>query len=225
MRDEYVDTNVQGTLKLAQQAAAAGVRHFVFMSSIAVNGPTTDGRAAFRETDTVAPCTIYGETKAAAEEGLRALASRSGMSFTIVRAPMIYGDKNAKGSFHADAGYFRGATTAVCRGTEPARFRRRRKYRQLYGLSAGWQRERFRGFHRCGQRANINRRIRPAYREGAAPSDFAVSGAGAIAQFCFARDPKTILDRKHDRLAGAQYRKGSRCRLAASGDAWRRDWR
>src|SRR5437588_9374191 len=49
-RDLYHETNVNGTLRLAREAAAAGVRHFVFMSSIAVNGPLTDGRAPFRET-------------------------------------------------------------------------------------------------------------------------------------------------------------------------------
>jgi UDP-glucose 4-epimerase len=98
MHHDYKDTNTEGTLKLAREATIAGVRHFVFMSSIAVNGPTTDGRAPFLESDPPAPRSVYGETKAAAEEGLRAIAGGSDMAITIVRPPMIYG-RNAKGSF------------------------------------------------------------------------------------------------------------------------------
>jgi UDP-glucose 4-epimerase len=90
--------NADGTLRLAQAAAALGARHFVFLSSIAVNGSTTDGRAAFRETDAPAPRSIYGETKAAAEQGLSALAAQSAMGVTVIRPPMIYG-REAKGSF------------------------------------------------------------------------------------------------------------------------------
>lgn len=96
-RDEYVSVNVDGTLNLARQAKAAGVRDFVFMSSIAVNGSSTGGRAPFREGDAPDPKTLYGETKAAAEAGLRAIASPD-MAVTVVRPPMIYGS-NAKGSF------------------------------------------------------------------------------------------------------------------------------
>jgi len=97
-RDLYLTTNTNGTLRLARDAASAGVRHFVFMSSIAVNGPMTDGRAPFRETDTPAPCNTYAETKAAAEESLRELASRSHMAVTVIRSPLIYG-RQAKGNF------------------------------------------------------------------------------------------------------------------------------
>ena len=96
-REEYAAVNVDGTLNLARQAKAAGVRDFVFMSSIAVNGSSTDGRSPFREDDAPDPKTLYGETKAAAEAGLRAIASPD-MAVTAVRPPMIYG-RHAKGSF------------------------------------------------------------------------------------------------------------------------------
>jgi UDP-glucose 4-epimerase len=98
-RDAYFEINTAGTLQLARQAAAAGVKHVVFVSSIAVNGATTEGRPPFRESDTPAPVSVYGETKAAAEQGLRAIAAQTGLAVTAVRLPMIYG-RNAKGSFH-----------------------------------------------------------------------------------------------------------------------------
>ncbi|MBI3434473.1 MAG: NAD-dependent epimerase/dehydratase family protein [Proteobacteria bacterium] len=99
-RDAYVEVNTEGALCLARAAAVAGVRHFVFMSSIFVNGLATDGRAAFNEMDLPAPGSVYGETKAAAEVGLRAIVTQSAMACTVIRPPMIYG-RHAKGSFRA----------------------------------------------------------------------------------------------------------------------------
>ncbi len=96
----YFEVNTAGTLHLARAAAASGIRHFVFVSSIAVNGMTTDGRGAFREDDAPSPQTVYGKTKAAAEAGLAEIANRTGMSVTTIRPPMIYG-RHAKGSFRA----------------------------------------------------------------------------------------------------------------------------
>jgi UDP-glucose 4-epimerase len=97
-QDQYVETNTNGTLTLARAAADAGVRHFVFASSIAVNGTTTDGRAPFHETDSPAPRSVYGRSKAAAEEGLAAISAKFGMAVTAIRPPLIYG-RAAKGSF------------------------------------------------------------------------------------------------------------------------------
>jgi len=97
-RDQYFETNTAGTLRLAAAAADAGVPHFVFASSILMHGTTTDGRAPFTETDTPAPRCIYGQSKAAAEEGLAALSARSGMAVTAIRPPLIYG-RAAKGNF------------------------------------------------------------------------------------------------------------------------------
>lgn len=97
-KDLYFETNTTGTIHLAQAAAAAGVRNFIFASSIAVNGVSTDGRGPFRESDAPAPQSIYGRTKAAAEDGLRNVAAKTGMAVAAMRPPMIYG-ANAKGSF------------------------------------------------------------------------------------------------------------------------------
>jgi UDP-glucose 4-epimerase len=99
-RELYFETNTAATLHLAEAAAAAGVRHFVFASSIAVNGAIAEEGRPFRETDAPSPQTVYGSTKAAAEAGLATIAERSGMSVDAIRPPMIYG-RHAKGSFRS----------------------------------------------------------------------------------------------------------------------------
>jgi UDP-glucose 4-epimerase len=96
--DQYFSVNVDGTIRLAHCAADAGVRHFIFLSSVAVNGSTTDGRPPFNEDDIPSPTTVYGRSKAAAEEGLAKLAASSSLRVTAIRAPMIYGD-GAGGNF------------------------------------------------------------------------------------------------------------------------------
>jgi UDP-glucose 4-epimerase len=94
----YWSVNVEGTRHLAQSAADAGVRDFVFLSSIAVNGSNTEGRAPFSERDAVAPDTIYGQSKAAAEDVLRTISANCSTRVTAVRPPMIYG-RGARGNF------------------------------------------------------------------------------------------------------------------------------
>jgi UDP-glucose 4-epimerase len=89
--DFYFEVNAHGTLRLAEAAAAAGVRDFVFASSIAVNGNATDRRAPFRESDAPAPVGSYGESKAAAEHGLAEIAGRTGMAVTAFRPPLVHG--------------------------------------------------------------------------------------------------------------------------------------
>src|SRR5216683_3380765 len=97
-KDLYFSINVEGTMQLARSAITAGVQKFIFLSSIAVNGSTTDGRGAFSEHDCMAPNTVYGKTKAAAEHRLSDLAADGKMSITAIRAPMIYG-AGAVGNF------------------------------------------------------------------------------------------------------------------------------
>ena len=97
-RDEYFAINAEGTARLAAQAQTVGVKKFVFMSSIAVNGSNSRSGTQFTENDIPRPSTIYGESKAAAEDALRLLSDRTGLRVTVVRPPMIYG-RRAKGSF------------------------------------------------------------------------------------------------------------------------------
>lgn len=83
--------NTAGTLNLARQAATAGVRRFVFVSSIKVNGEATAPGHAFRHDDPPAPLDPYGISKREAEDGLREIAAATGMEVVIVRPPLVYG--------------------------------------------------------------------------------------------------------------------------------------
>lgn len=88
---EFRQANVEGTLQLARQAVAAGVRRFVFVSSIKVSGELTEPGAAFKADDEPQACDPYGISKREAEDGLLALAAESGLEIVIVRPPLIYG--------------------------------------------------------------------------------------------------------------------------------------
>lgn len=83
--------NVEGTLNLARQAASAGVRRFVFVSSIKVNGESTPPGRPFRANDPPAPADPYGVSKLEAEQGLFVLARDSGMEVVVVRPVLVYG--------------------------------------------------------------------------------------------------------------------------------------
>lgn len=93
---EFMRANTEGTLRLAEQAARAGARRFVFVSSIGVNGAETFG-SPFTEADPAAPQSPYAVSKHLAEEGLKDLSARTGMAVTIVRPALVYG-KGAPGN-------------------------------------------------------------------------------------------------------------------------------
>ena len=88
---EFRRVNVQGTLNLARQAAAAGVRRFVFVSSIKVNGDATQLGRPFTADDAPAPLDAYGVSKMEAEQGLCEIARKTGMEVVIIRPPLVYG--------------------------------------------------------------------------------------------------------------------------------------
>ena len=83
--------NVDGTLNLASQASAAGVKRFVFVSSVKVNGESTPPGKAFTDADTPNPKDAYGKSKHEAELGLRQLSANTGMEIVIIRPPLVYG--------------------------------------------------------------------------------------------------------------------------------------
>lgn len=83
--------NVDGTLNLACQARDAGVRRFIFVSSIKVNGEFTEPGNPFSADQVPAPVDPYGISKQEAEEGLRAIAATSEMEVVIVRPTLVYG--------------------------------------------------------------------------------------------------------------------------------------
>jgi len=88
---EYRKANVEATLNLARQAATAGVKRFIFASSIKVNGEYTDAEKPFTETDTPNPKDAYGISKFEAEQGLLLIAKQTGMEVVIIRPPLVYG--------------------------------------------------------------------------------------------------------------------------------------
>ncbi len=93
---KYQQVNVDGTLNLARQAAAAGAQRFVFMSSIGVNGNINI--CPFTEADTPAPVEVYAQSKWEAEQGLWDIQSETGMELVIIRPPLVYGP-GAPGNF------------------------------------------------------------------------------------------------------------------------------
>jgi nucleoside-diphosphate-sugar epimerase len=94
---EYRRANVEATERLARQAAAAGVRRLVFMSSIKVNGEATHGRP-YTETDPPRPEDAYGTSKWETERALARVATESGLEVVVLRPPLVYGP-GVKGNF------------------------------------------------------------------------------------------------------------------------------
>jgi nucleoside-diphosphate-sugar epimerase len=88
---EFRRVNVDGTLNLARQAAAVGVRRFVFVSSVKVNGEATHLDQPFEADEVPAPLDAYGVSKMEAEQGLRAIAAQTSMEVVIIRPPLVYG--------------------------------------------------------------------------------------------------------------------------------------
>ena len=95
---EFRRINVRGSLNVAKAAAAAGVRRLVFVSSIKVNGESTDAGFPFKASDPPAPADPYGVSKYEAEVGLRELAQTTGLELVIVRPVLVYGP-GVKGNF------------------------------------------------------------------------------------------------------------------------------
>ncbi|KWF23618.1 NAD-dependent dehydratase [Burkholderia ubonensis] len=87
----YLETNVEGTLRVARAAHAIGARRFVYVSSIKAVGESSAGRAPLSEVDEPAPLDPYGISKLEAERGLVAFGRDSGMEIVIVRPPLVYG--------------------------------------------------------------------------------------------------------------------------------------
>jgi nucleoside-diphosphate-sugar epimerase len=88
---EFRRVNVEGTVNLARQAAATGVRRFVFLSSVKVNGEATLEGHPFTADDAPAPADFYGVSKHEAEQALRKIAADTRMELVIIRPPLVYG--------------------------------------------------------------------------------------------------------------------------------------
>ena len=87
----FREVNVGGTLNLARQAAVAGVKRFVFISTAKVNGESTQPDRPFTEADIPNPQDAYSLSKYEAEQGLRQISADTGMEVVIIRPPLVYG--------------------------------------------------------------------------------------------------------------------------------------
>jgi nucleoside-diphosphate-sugar epimerase len=95
---EFRRINTQGTLDLARNASAAGVKRFIFLSSIKVNGEFSTLGLPFNVASKEKPVDDYGLSKYEAELGLRSIGKKTGMEICIIRPPLIYGN-GVKGNF------------------------------------------------------------------------------------------------------------------------------
>ena len=94
---EFLEVNLHGTANLARQAAQAGVKRLVYVSSIKVNGESTEAHP-FSESDNPNPQDPYAVSKWQAEQALQQIAQETGLEAVIVRPPLIYGP-GVKGNF------------------------------------------------------------------------------------------------------------------------------
>lgn len=96
LKQTFESVNTFGTLRLAREAALAGVKRCVFISTIGVNGASNE--KPFTAKDIPAPVDFYAESKLKAELGLNEIAEQTGMEVVIIRPPMVYG-AGAPGNF------------------------------------------------------------------------------------------------------------------------------
>ena len=95
---EFRKVNTAATINLARQAADVGVKRFIFISSVKVNGEMTAIGKPFEPTNNDIPADPYGLSKYEAEQGLLKIADETGMEVVIIRPPLIYGP-NVKANF------------------------------------------------------------------------------------------------------------------------------
>ncbi|MDC4984225.1 NAD-dependent epimerase/dehydratase family protein [Acinetobacter baumannii] len=96
--DAYRQINIEGTLNLAKKAVQSGVRRFIYLSSIKVNGEEATQQKPFTAEDSINTDDPYGLSKYEAEQALKQLAQETGLEVVIIRPVLIYGP-NVKANF------------------------------------------------------------------------------------------------------------------------------
>ncbi|MDH5914599.1 SDR family oxidoreductase [Vibrio splendidus] len=90
--DVYREVNTRATVNLARSAVKSGVKRFIYLSSIKVNGESTSVHNPFLSSDSHSPIDDYGISKSEAEFGLINAAKNTGLDYVIIRPPLIYGE-------------------------------------------------------------------------------------------------------------------------------------
>ncbi|MEH6457513.1 MAG: NAD-dependent epimerase/dehydratase family protein [Cocleimonas sp.] len=119
----YRKVNTDGVINLARQAAESGIKRFIFISSIGVNG--LGSRKPFRYDDAPSPQEPYAVSKYEAEVGLQKIAKETGMEIVIIRPPLVYA-ANAPGNF--------GKLTALAKNNLPLPLGAMDNKRSLVGI-------------------------------------------------------------------------------------------
>lgn len=88
---DFARVNASGTARLASQAAAAGVRRLLFVSTVKVHGERSPAERPFNEADAPAPEDAYGRSKLAGEKALADVAAATGLETVVLRPPLVYG--------------------------------------------------------------------------------------------------------------------------------------
>ena len=89
--EKYYEINSYGTKNLAEQAAEIGVKRFIFISSIKVNGETTNINYPFDQYSKPSPKDAYSQSKLLAEDYLLEISAKTGLEVVIIRPPLVYG--------------------------------------------------------------------------------------------------------------------------------------
>jgi nucleoside-diphosphate-sugar epimerase len=110
---EFRNINVDATIALAKLAAKQGIKRFVFLSSVKVNGESTSHKP-FSESDLPHPQDAYAISKWEAEEALRKISKDTGMEVVIIRSPLVYGP-NVKANFFKDDAIYKARHTFAFR--------------------------------------------------------------------------------------------------------------
>lgn len=87
----FYSANVDGTRRVLDAAIAAGISHFIFISSVKVHGEKTATGLPFVETDICSPEDIYGTSKREAERLVLEKCAEAGVAYSIIRPPLVYG--------------------------------------------------------------------------------------------------------------------------------------
>lgn len=86
----FTQVNLDATVNLARQAASAGIKRFVYLSTVKVHGEETTARS-FTESDAPMPAEPYAMSKLAAERALMKIGRETGMAIVVIRSPLVYG--------------------------------------------------------------------------------------------------------------------------------------